>query len=125
MPTLSSEIVMLYYSKFLLFSQAPLILQTSFHFTSLPVSKQRLKKYVCITLTAAKINGNFLPFSVWHFGGSDSKESAAVQETQVQSLGQEDPLEKGMATYSSVLAWRTPWTEEPGGLQSMGLKVWT
>ena len=40
----------------------------------------------------------------------------AGQETQVQSLGQEDPLEKGMATRSSVLAWRIPWTEEPGGL---------
>ena len=46
----------------------------------------------------------------------------AMQETWVQSLGQEDPLEKGMATYSSILAWRIPWTEEPGGLQSMGLQ---
>ena len=44
----------------------------------------------------------------------------AVQETRVQSLGQEDPLEKGMATHSSILTWRTPGTEEPGGLQSMG-----
>ena len=42
------------------------------------------------------------------------------QETQVQSLGQEDPLEAGMATHSSILAWRIPWTEEPGELQSMG-----
>ena len=41
-------------------------------------------------------------------------------ETQVQSLGQEDPLEKTIATHSSILAWRIPWTEEPGGLQSMG-----
>ena len=41
-------------------------------------------------------------------------------ETPVQSLGWEDPLEKGMATHSSSLAWRIPWTEEPGGLQSMG-----
>ena len=41
-------------------------------------------------------------------------------ETQVRSLGQEDPLEEGMATHSSILAWRIPWTEEPGGLQSMG-----
>ena len=48
------------------------------------------------------------------------KNLSAVQETQVQSLGQEDPLEKAMATHSSVLAWRSPWTEEPGGLQSMG-----
>ena len=43
-----------------------------------------------------------------------------MQETQVQSLGWEDILEKGMATHSSILAWRIPWTEEPGGLQSMG-----
>ena len=43
-----------------------------------------------------------------------------MKETRVQSLGQEDPLEKGMATHSSILAWRIPWTEEPGGLQSMG-----
>ena len=48
------------------------------------------------------------------------KSLSAVQETRVQSLGQEDPLEKGMATYSSILAWRIPWTEEPGGLQFLG-----
>ena len=42
------------------------------------------------------------------------------QETQVQSLGQEDPLEEGTATHSSILAWRIPWTEEPVGLQSKG-----
>ena len=44
----------------------------------------------------------------------------AVQETWVPSLGLEDPLEKGMATLSSILVWRIPWTEEPGGLQSLG-----
>ena len=43
-----------------------------------------------------------------------------TQETRVQSLGQEDPLEEEMATHSSSLAWKIPWTEEPGGLQSMG-----
>ena len=48
------------------------------------------------------------------------KHLPAMQETRVRSLGQEDPLEKEMATHSSILAWRTPWTEEPGGLQSMG-----
>ena len=48
------------------------------------------------------------------------KNLPAVQETQVQSLGMEDPLEKGTATHSSVLAWRIAWTEEPGTLQSMG-----
>jgi len=48
------------------------------------------------------------------------KHLPAMWETWVQSLGPEDPLEKEMATHSSVLAWRIPWTEKPGGLQSMG-----
>ena len=50
------------------------------------------------------------------------KNLPAMRETQVQSLGQEDPLEKGMATHSSILPWRIPWTEEPGRLHSVGLK---
>ena len=50
------------------------------------------------------------------------KNPPAVRETQVRSMGQEDPLEKGGATHSSILAWKIPWTEEPGGLQSMGLQ---
>ena len=53
------------------------------------------------------------------------KNLPAMHETQVWSLGWEDLLEKGMATYSSIFAWRTPWTEEPGGLQSTGSqKAW-
>ena len=48
------------------------------------------------------------------------KNLPAVEETQVQSVGQEDPLEKGMATHCSIPVWRIPWTEEPGGLQPMG-----
>ena len=50
------------------------------------------------------------------------KDLPAVKETWVQSLGREDPMEKKMATHSSILAWRIPWTEEPGGLQSVGLQ---
>ena len=50
------------------------------------------------------------------------KNLPAMQETQVQSLCQEDPLEKGMATHSGILAWRIPWAEESGGLQSMVLR---
>ena len=50
------------------------------------------------------------------------KNLPAMQETQVRFLGWEDPLEKEMATHSSTLAWRIPWTEEPGGLQSMVLQ---
>ena len=58
-------------------------------------------------------------------GGSLIKNLPAMQETSVQSLGWEDPLEKGMATHFSILVWRIPWTEEPcwgvgGGLQSVG-----
>ena len=48
------------------------------------------------------------------------KNPPATQETQVSSLGWEDPLEKGMSTHSSILAWEIPWTKEPGGLQSTG-----
>ena len=61
--------------------------------------------------------------SVGFPGGSVVKNLPAVQEpheTQVQSLDQEDPLEEGMATLSSILAWRIPWTEEPGGIPSIG-----
>ena len=57
-------------------------------------------------------------------GDSDGKQLAwpKMQETQVPSLGWEDPLEKGMATDSGILAWRIPWKGEPGRLQSMGLQ---
>ena len=55
-------------------------------------------------------------------GGSDGNALPAVQETWVQSPGWEDPPEKGMATHASILAWRIPWIEEPGGLQSTGLQ---
>ena len=53
-------------------------------------------------------------------GSSDGKNPPAMQETLIPFLGWENPLEEGMATHSSILAWRIPWTEEPGGLQSMG-----
>ena len=55
-------------------------------------------------------------------GGSAVKNSPAVQETWVQSQGQEDPLDEGMATHSSILAWEILWTEEPDTLQSKGLQ---
>jgi len=51
------------------------------------------------------------------------KNLPAIQETQVLSVGCKDPLEKGMVIYSSILAWRIPWTEEPGGLQFVGLQI--
>ena len=55
-------------------------------------------------------------------GGSGVKNPPVIWEIGVQSQGWEDPLEEGMATHSSILAWRIPWTEEPGGPQSMGLQ---
>ena len=59
-----------------------------------------------------------------HGGGGGPSLAAQMvkQETQVQSLGREDALESGMTAHSSILAWRIPWTEEPGGLQSIGLQ---
>ena len=54
--------------------------------------------------------------------GSAVKNPPAMQETQIWSLGQEDPLDKGRAAHSSILAWKILWTEDPGGVQSMGSK---
>ena len=73
--------------------------------------------------------GEGIGYPLQYFGASlvaqMVKNLPPVQETQVQSLSQEDPLEKGMATHSSILAWRILWTEEPSRLQSMGLKSQT
>ena len=60
------------------------------------------------------------PPSSWSLVAQTVKRLPAVSETRVRSLGWEDPLEKEVATHSSNLAWKVPWTEEPGGLQSMG-----
>ena len=76
-------------------------------FCDKPSWKKHEKIYICI------IESGFLMAQM-------VKNPPAVQETRVRSLGQEDLLEKGMATHSSTLAWRIPWTEEPGGLQSRG-----
>ena len=60
-------------------------------------------------------------WGIWDFpGGSVGEETACNEGDPVRSLGREDPLEKGMSTHSSILVWRIPWTEEPGGLQSIG-----
>ena len=74
----------------------------AFHIQGLPPPTV-LWKYLICTLVAQRV-----------------KRLPAMQETWVQSLDWEDPLEKEMATHSSILVWRTPWAEEPGGLQSMG-----
>ena len=76
-------------------------------------------------LTSGVTSGRFLShsgpqFSALSLVAQRIKRLPAMQETRVRSLGWEDPLEKEMATHSSTLAWRIPWTEEPGGLQSTG-----
>ena len=65
-------------------------------------------------------NGGICCFTA-HLLAQMVKNPPAMQETQVRSLGQEDPLEKGIAPHSSIFAWRIPWAEEPGGLLSIGL----
>ena len=78
----------------------------------------QLFKILVIPLSMLTFN-TFMPLFP---GDSGSEESASMQETQVRSLGQEDPLEKGIATHSSILAWRIPWTEEPGRHSPWGHK---
>ena len=86
----------------------------------IPTNQYNCKRKV----TMHKSKPVFLVLSLFQFGASlvaqKVKNLPAVQETQVCSMGREDSLKKGMATYSSILAWRITWTEEPGGLQFMG-----
>ena len=81
------------------------------------------------SLTSSQSLALPVPYSnCWAFDGLPHlvaqmvKNLPAMQETRVRSLSQEDPLEKEMTTHSSIVAWRIPWTEEPGGLQSTGVK---
>ena len=74
--------------------------------------------YIYITYKSIETKRKFNEF----YDGSEVKSLLAKWETQILSLGQEDPLEKEMATHSSTLAWKIPWTEEPDRLQSMGLQ---
>ena len=89
-----------------------------FHNTPIPLSLRGLER------GTGKLSGSLQHgyFSLTYEFPGDSvvKKLPAMQETQVQSLGQEHPQEKEMVNYSSILAWEIPWTEEPGGLQSMG-----
>ena len=78
---------------------------------------------VCLCVCVACVYHSFFIHSSVHWASLIAqlvKNLPAMPETWVRFLGQEDPLEKEMAIYSSILAWRIPWTEEPGGLQSMG-----
>ena len=77
----------------------------------------------CLTLCDPMDLGKFQMGSAWGFpGGLDGEESACNAGDESSILSWEDPLEKGMTTHSSNLAWRIPWTEEPDGLQSIGLQ---
>ena len=81
-----------------------------------------MNKVIPIVINHA--NSMYLWYDVASLVGQTVKNLPVMQETQIQSLGQKDPLEKEMATHSSILAWRIPWTEEPGGLHGI-TKSWT
>ena len=85
---------------------------------SLPCSVHKFVLYVCVSINALQIGS-----SIWSESESSSlvtqmvKNLPAMQETRIPSLGWEDPLEKGMATHSSILAWRIPWTEQENSME--------
>ena len=81
-----------------------------------PTSLHNLSKSLFLIASKSSLRTMGFP------SGSDDKESACNEEIRVRSLGSEDPRGKGMATHSSILVWKIPWTEEPGRLQSMGLQ---
>jgi len=82
---------------------------------------KELGEHMYTKLAGALVGHNDI-IAVGFSGAQSVKNLPAMQETQVWSLGQKDPLEKEMATHSSILAWEIPWTEKPGRLQSMGLQ---
>ena len=76
---------------------------------------------LCWSLQYCKVNNIYIYIYIWtSLVAQTIRRLPTMRETRFQSLGGEDPLEKEMATHSSILAWKTPWTEEPGRLQSMG-----
>ena len=81
-----------------------------------------MNKVIPIVINHA--NSMYLWYDVASLVGQTVKNLPVMQETKIQSLGWKDPLEKEMATHSSILAWRIPWTEEPGGLHGI-TKSWT
>ena len=118
---------------FLLHVLPPISLLTFLHFTIIIIyilSCKHSKRFHVLSISDSRLllfpQMFFSLFSWASLVAQLVKNQPAMWETWVQSLGWEDPLEKGMATHSSILAWRIPWTEEPGELQSMGSqKSWT
>ena len=78
-----------------------------------------LKFTIFLSPTLTRVKLKLATVASGFSGGSGVKNLPPMQETQVRFLSEEDPLEKEITTHSSILAWKTPWTEEPGGLQSM------
>ena len=117
--TLDNILVSMLFSQNIPPSPSPTEFKSLFH-TSVPLFLFCNKFYFLKPSDLVLINRNdkFQPWS--SLVAQMVKNQPAVQETWVQSLGWEDPLEEGMATHSSILAWKTPWTEEPGGLWYMG-----
>ena len=76
-------------------------------------------RYADISIRLEEMNNALIKLTFGFPAAQMVKHLPAIRETQLRSLGWEDPPEKGMATHSSIIAWRIPWTEEPGGLQSM------
>ena len=81
---------------------------------------KRLSMHACTYVTSKSLSWEHISNGFTLPGDSDGKCLPAMQETRVQSLGQENPLEKELTTHFSTLAWKIPWMEEPAGLQSMG-----
>ena len=103
--------------------QSSLILKLSRNIcysTSGKFNKTGLKLAVCVCLCVCIKKKKFHLEEMGFHGGSVIKNLLTMQETQVRSLSRKDPLEKEMATHSSIFAWEIPWIQEPGGLQSMG-----
>ena len=103
-------------------SKASILQQSTFFIVQLSHPYMTTRKNIALTLTR---EAHFIYSSMYMWASlvaQTIKNLPTMQKTQVQSVGQEDPLVKGMATHPSILAWEVPWTEEPGGLQSTGLQ---
>ena len=100
-------------------SKAPILWHSAFFIVQLSHPYMTTRKNIALTLTR---EAHFIYSSMYMWASlvaQTIKNLPTMQKTQVQSVGQEDPLVKGMVTHFSILAWRIPWTEEPGGLRSM------
>ena len=105
---------------FLFYKMGIKVVPTHKHHKSMSICLLNIRILFDLYLSLFNLYWDFLEEKGTSLVAQSVKNPPAIQETQVQSLGWEDPLEKGMATHSSILPWRIPWTEEPGRLQCMG-----